>query len=199
MSDNNKRYFNKLAQDWDRIRSSLFSERLREKAYALAKIQEGKAAADIGAGTGFITEGLIRRGIKVIAIDQSEKMLTEMRRKFSGIEDIEYQKGEVESLSLSDATVDYVFANMCLHHVESPLRAIKEMVRILKPEGKLIITDLDRHNFEFLRVEQHNRWMGFKQDEIGQWFSEAGLHNVRVESVGEDVVPRQVVELNMLK
>lgn len=199
MSDNNKRYFNKLAQDWDRIRSSLFSERLREKAYVLAKIQEGKTAADIGVGTGFITEGLIRRGIKVIAIDQSEKMLTEMRRKFSGIEDIEYQKGEVESLSLSDATVDYVFANMCLHHVESPLRAIKEMVRILKPEGKLIITDLDRHNFEFLRVEQHNRWMGFKQDEIGQWFSEAGLHNVRVESVGEDVVPRQVVELNMLK
>ena len=44
--------------------------------------QKGKIAADIGAGTGFITEGLIRKGLKVIAVDQSEMILAEMKKKF---------------------------------------------------------------------------------------------------------------------
>jgi len=44
----------------------------------------------------------------------------------------------------------YVMANMFLHHVEKPGQAILEMTRILKPGGKLVIADLDRHDYEFL-------------------------------------------------
>ena len=60
------------------------------------------------------------------------------------------------------------------------------MVRILKPGGKLIITDLDEHTFAFLKEEQHDRWMGFKREEVRGWFTAAGLKNVAVESVGEN-------------
>lgn len=72
-----------------------------------------------------------------------------------------------ESLPIADEAVDYVFANMYLHHVESPPEAIKEMARILKPEGRLIIADLDVHAFQFLKDEHHDRWMGFKREDIG--------------------------------
>jgi len=48
---------------------------------------------------------------------------------------------------------------MYLHHVEDPPAAIKEMVRILKPGGKIVITDADEHNYEFLRTEQQDRWL----------------------------------------
>jgi ubiquinone/menaquinone biosynthesis C-methylase UbiE len=75
---------------------------------------------------------------------------------------------------------------MFLHHVDDPLSSIKEMTRILKPGGKLVITDLDEHNFEFLRTEQHDRWLGFQRDDIRKWFSEAGLKNVIVDCVGEN-------------
>jgi ubiquinone/menaquinone biosynthesis C-methylase UbiE len=186
MSDNSKKYFDRVAHEWDRMRSCFFSEAVREKAFSVVGLQKGRVAADVGAGTGFITEGLVQRGLKVIAIDQSEQMLGEMKQKFQGLESIEYRKGEVEALPVSDEVVDYVFANMCLHHVESPPRAIKEMVRILKPSGKLIITDLDEHDFEFLRIEQHDRWTGFKRENIERWLIEAGLHNVRVDCVGEN-------------
>lgn len=180
-----KGYFDEIAPQWDSMRTSFFSEAVREKAYAVADVQAGKTAVDVGAGSGFITEGLIRQGLRVIAVDQSERMLTEMSRKFAGVEGIDYRVGEAERLPLPDETVEYAFANMCLHHVEVPPDAIREMVRTLKPDGKLVITDLDAHTSEFLKEEHHDRWMGFKREEVRQWMTAAGLTNVVVDCVGE--------------
>ncbi len=65
--------------------------------------------------------------------------------------------------------VDYVFANMCLHK--------KGMGRILKPRGKLVIKDLDEH---------HDRWMGFKREDIRKWFKEMGIKEIGVGCAGEN-------------
>ena len=75
-----KDYFDRVAQDWDEMRENFFSDEVRMKALSIAAIQKGKIAADIGAGTGFISEGLIREGLQVIAVDQSETILKEMKR-----------------------------------------------------------------------------------------------------------------------
>ncbi len=182
---NSNKYFNEIAHQWDNMQQNFFSEEVRDKAFSVAGVKKGKIAADIGAGSGFISEGLIHKGLKVIAVDQSEEMLAEMREKFSSAEGVEYRLGEAEKLPIPDETIDYAFANMYIHHVESPQKAIKEMVRILKPGGKLVITDMDEHEFKFLKEEHHDRWMGFKRDNIRGWFEEAGLNNVIVDCVGE--------------
>ena len=178
-----KDYFDRVAQDWDKMRENFFSDEIRMKALSTAAVQKGKIAADIGAGTGFISEGLIREGLQVIAVDQSEAILKEMKRKFADIETIDYRIGQAQTLPIPDATVDYAFANMYLHHVESPPEATDEMVRILKPGGKLVITDLDEHEFDFLREEHHDRWMGFKRSDIVDWFQGAGLTEICVDSI----------------
>jgi len=182
----NREYFDEVAPQWDKLRETFYSEALREKAISAADVRFGRVAADIGAGTGFITEGLIKKGLKVIAVDHSEAMLKEMKKRFNSVRSIEYRVGESEKLPIEDESVDYVFTNMFLHHVENPLFAIKEMVRILRKSGGLIITDLDRHDFKFLTVEQHDRWMGFKREDIRQWFIEAGLKNVKVDCASEN-------------
>jgi ubiquinone/menaquinone biosynthesis C-methylase UbiE len=82
-----------------------------------------------------MTEGLVKRGLRVIAIDQSEMMLQQLRRKLGDTVAVDCRLGS-ESLPVQSNAVDYVFANMYLHHVESPFNAIKEMVRMLKPEEK---------------------------------------------------------------
>jgi ubiquinone/menaquinone biosynthesis C-methylase UbiE len=181
-----KEYFDEVAKRWDEMRGAFFSDAVREKAIAVAGVQPGEMAADIGAGSGFITEGLVQRGLTVIAVDQSEVMLDEMRRKFSDLDAIEYRMGLAESLPIAGDAVDYVFANMYLHHVESPADTIMEMARILRPGGRLVITDLDEHAFEFLRTEQYDRWLGFKRDDVERWLTEAGLHSVATDCIGED-------------
>ncbi len=178
-------YFDQVADQWDSLQASFYSEKVRDRALATAAVRAGGIAADIGCGSGFITEGLIHAGLHVVAVDQSEAMLAEMKRKFADIVDIDYRRGEAEQLPISDDSVDYAFANMYLHHVESPLMAIKEMARILKPGGALVITDLDDHTFEFLRDEHYDRWLGFDRQQVRQWFMEAGLRRVAVDCVGE--------------
>src|SRR3982750_2608096 len=180
-----KEFFNEVASEWDEMRASFFSERVREKAFAVASVQPGRTAADIGAGTGFITEGLAQRGLSVVAVDQSEEMLATMKKKFAAFDSIDYRAGEAGNLPLPAGAVDYVFANMYLHHVESPPEAIAEMARILKPSGRLTVTDADAHDYEFLREEHHDRWLGFKREEIREWFERAGLRNVSVGGLDE--------------
>ena len=181
-----KEYFDEVAQDWDEMREGFFSDAVREKALSIADVQPGTVAADIGAGSGYVTEALIERGLRVIAVDQSEAMLGEMRRRLPDPANVDYRVGQAESLCIFDETVDYVFANMYLHHVESPSVAIAEMARILKLGGRLVITDLDEHTFEFLRKEQHDRWLGFKRHDVERWLQEAGLSEVAIDCVGED-------------
>lgn len=180
-----KEYFNQVAEKWDEMREDLFSTQIRNIAFSHVNFSAGQLAADIGAGTGFITEGLLEKGLEVIAVDQSDFMLKIIKKKFPHLNRIHCRAGVAEKLPIPNNFVNYCFANMCLHHVDSPLQAIKEMARILKPEGKIIITDLDKHNHKFLQAEQHARWLGFHKGELEQWFLEAGLKNIDVKYSGE--------------
>lgn len=184
--EKSKNYFNEIANNWDAMRNSFFSEDVRKVSYELADIQKEKIAADIGAGTGFITEGLLKVGLQVIAIDQSENMLQTLQEKFSEYPTLSCLIGDSDSLPLEDNSVDYAFANMFLHHVTDPLIAIKEIFRILKDGGKLVITDLDIHTHHFLQTQQHDIWMGFERDQIKEWFLQAGFKEVSLSCVGSN-------------
>ncbi|MDX1632073.1 MAG: class I SAM-dependent methyltransferase, partial [Thermoanaerobaculia bacterium] len=180
-----KNYFDTVASDWDRIRQSLFSTDLRSKALSAVPLREGVVAADLGAGTGFLTRGLLDRGVRVIAVDQSEAMLSELRTKTGPAERLETRVGEAEKLPLEDRSVDLVFANMFLHHVENPGVAIREMARILAPGGRVVLTDLDAHEHEFLRTEQHDRWLGFHRDDVEGWLRDAGFQETEIRDAEE--------------
>lgn len=179
-------YFNQVAGQWDDLRQTFFSDSVREAALAAAGVQPGELAADIGAGSGFITEALIAAGLSVIAVDPSARMLEVMRGKFSDSAAVDYRVGTAEQIPLEAHSVRRAFANMCLHHVDDPAAAIRDMARIIQPGGKLVITDLDSHNFAFLRDEHQDRWMGFDRSDIARWFTEAGLIDVSVSSIGSD-------------
>ena len=183
---NSQKYFDEVAGQWEDMRQNFFPDSLRDTALTAAGTQADQVAADIGAGTGFITSALVEAGVRVIAVDQSAEMLAEMKRRFSAMESIEYRVGEAENLPLADGEADHTFANMYLHHVENPAISIKEMARILKSGGKLVITDVDEHEHQFLLQEHHDRWPGFKREEVARWFTEAGLTDVSVNGTNDN-------------
>ncbi|QSR85398.1 class I SAM-dependent methyltransferase [Methylacidimicrobium sp. B4] len=179
------RYFEEVAAEWDTLRKGFFRDAVREKALDLAKVQAGERAADIGAGTGFLTEALLKRGLEVVAVDRSPAMLAELTRKFGGRSGFRCMPGETDALPLEASAVDCCFANMVLHHVESPEAMIRELFRILKPGGRAVLTDFERHGFDFFLSEYYDRWPGFPPPEVASLFREAGFATVEAGPLGE--------------
>ena len=170
-------YFDTVADKWDDMRRTFFGEGVRDAAMRAAGIAPGSLVADVGTGTGFLAEAALDAGARVIGIDASEGMLSQARARFAGRE-FDARRGDVDALPVDDAQADAVLANMVLHHAPDPARAIREMARILKPGGTLVITDADTHTHEWLRTEQHDRWLGFDRGHVAGWFEQAGLENV---------------------
>src|SRR5437660_53060 len=110
------------------------------------------------------------------------KQSGESRVKLGG-RNVEFKIGNVEQIPLPDASVDAVIGNMILHHCLNPDVAVKDMARVLVPGGRLALSDLQQHNFEFLRKEHADRWLGFEISRVRTIMDQAGFDDVKVEGL----------------
>jgi len=176
-------YFNEVAQNWNVIRSEYFDERLKYKVLSKVNIKD-KVVADLGCGTGFLSLALALDASIVFSIDQSVNMLIETKKlmetkKFNNVYPI---KSSIDNLVLFDESVDIIFINMALHHVKDAKRAIEEMFRIIKKDGTLIISDVEEHNGEWAKEEMFDEWLGFSNDQVKEWLTDAGFNTVSIEN-----------------
>lgn len=178
-------YFEEIAGDWETLRSGYFTEAVRAAAIAKAYLHPKMEIADVGAGTGFMAFGLAPLVKKVHLLDASAAMLAVARKNLARYANLEFHEADGLSLPLEDASLDAVFANMYLHHAPDPLAAIREMLRVLRPGGRLVLTDMDQHPHEWMQAEMADIWRGFEREQVRAWFEEAGLVNVLVDDTGE--------------
>ncbi len=186
MTKSASQYFEKVAGAWDDIRAGYFTGAVRQAAINKAYLRPEMVVADVGAGTGFMSAGLAPLVSKVFVLDGSAAMLKVARKNLLEWQDkLEYHLAESLSLPLPDVSVDAVFANMYLHHCTQPAKAIEEMVRILKPGGRLVITDMDSHPYAWLKEEMADEWMGFERAQMRAWFAGANLVNIVTDCTGQ--------------
>jgi ArsR family transcriptional regulator len=176
--DHMRRYFDELAGKFGR--QYVPGRSWKGVAEALLKLMPPLVIADLGAGEGTISQLMAQRARKVIAIDNSEKMVefgSELARKH-GIGNLEYRLGDIEDVPIRSGTVDLAFLSQALHHAPHPEKAIAEAWRILKPGGRIEILDLNRHQFEEAREMYADLWLGFTELEVEKWLKGAGFRNV---------------------
>jgi ArsR family transcriptional regulator len=141
--------------------------------------------ADLGAGEGTFSQMLARRAKKVIAVDNSEKMVeygAELARKH-GVKNLEYRQGDLEAVPLRNGSIDVAFFSQALHHAQHPERAVAEAWRILKPGGRIVVLDLLRHNYEEARELYADLWLGFTEVEASRYLRQAGFKNIETSVV----------------
>lgn len=185
MTPASEEYFRQTAEDWDVIRSGYFTEAVRQAAIGKADLRPEMTVADVGAGTGYMAAGLAPLVEKVYALDGSAEMLEVARKNLAQYDNVIYERAEGAALPLENASVEAVFANMYLHHVPDPQAAIREMARILRPGGRLVITDMDQHRYEWFKDEMADVWLGFEREQVRAWFEAAGLVDAFVDCSGE--------------
>jgi len=176
--DKMRRYFDELAGRFGR--EYVPGRSWKGIAEALLKLMPPMVIADLGAGEGTIAQLMAQRAKKVIAIDNSEKMVefgSELARKH-GIENLEYRLGDIEEVPIRSGTVDLAFLSQALHHAPHPERAIAEAWRILKPGGRIAILDLNRHHFEEAREMYADLWLGFTELELERYLKAAGFEKL---------------------
>ena len=125
-------------------------------------------------------KGLASHVAKVYGFDESPEMLAAAGRNLAAFDNVELRETERDRLPLPDGCLDAVFGNMYLHHAPDPAAAITEMVRVLRPGGRLVLTDLDTHDEAWMREEMADRWLGFDRSHVREWYAAAGLSAVDV-------------------
>ncbi|WP_043264233.1 class I SAM-dependent methyltransferase [Streptomyces sp. CT34] len=96
-------------------------------------------ALDAACGTGRQTAALTARGYRTIGVDQSPEMLAHARRKAPGAE---FREGRLEKLPLADNSVDLAVCSLALTHLPDLCAGIGELARVVRPGGRVIVSDL---------------------------------------------------------
>ena len=176
--DKMRRYFDELAGKFGR--HYVPGRSWKGLAEALLKLLPRMVIADLGAGEGTFSQLMAQRARKVIAIDNSEKMVEfgSALAKKHGIRNLEYRLGDLEDVPIKNMSVDLAFFSQALHHAQHPERAIAEAWRILRPGGRIAILDLNRHRFEQAREMYADLWLGFTEGEIERYLKGAKFRHI---------------------
>ena len=131
--------YDPVAETFDRL-SRRFSAPLARRMVSLAGLHPGDRVLDVGTGTGIVALEAVARvlpGGSVLGIDLSEGMLETARSR--AVAGVEFRRMDAEALELEDGSFDVVLSLFALLHFPDPLRALREMHRVLRPGGRLVL------------------------------------------------------------
>jgi ArsR family transcriptional regulator len=179
-------YFQANAKEWNSIRRYHLPESdIEAHIVALAGDEPVALFVDLGTGTGRMLEIFADKYKAGVGYDLSHEMLAIARTHLenAGVAHAQVRHGDLFSLPLESETADIVCLHQVLHFLAAPEAAVREAARLLKPGGRLIISDFAPHDLEVLREEHAHRRLGFSDDEVGAWCAASSLKLEKVETL----------------
>jgi ArsR family transcriptional regulator len=177
-----REFFASGADDWDRLRDELFGRRF----YLLALpglLDPGWVVGDLGCGTGRVSQALAPWVDRVVAVDESEAMLDAARARLEPEANVELRLGRLESLPIADGELDAATLVLVLHHVGDPAGALREVARVLRPGGRLLLVDMQPHERLQYREEMGHVWLGFAASRVVDLLAATGFEQPVVRDI----------------
>lgn len=178
-------FFSNAADSWDHLRAEMIGRRADLLAL-LELIDESWIVGDFGCGTGQIAAALAPCVRQVIAIDESGPMLSAARERLKAVPNVDIRQGTVENLPLEDETLDAAILFLVAHFITDPASVMREIRRVLKPGGRLLIVDLMSHERAEYVVQLGHVWQGFDGEQVKEWLSAAGFSACRYRALPDD-------------
>jgi len=159
---------------------------------ALAKLDPGETVLDLGSGGGIDVLLSARRvgpSGKAYGLDMTDEMLAlanENKRK-AGAENVEFLKGEIENIPLPDNSVDVIISNCVINLSADKDRVLREAFRVLKPGGRLAVSDVVTRGEMAPEVRQSVlAWVGciagaLEENDYRGKLSAAGFEQIEIE------------------
>ena len=171
--------FNNIASCYDRLNRVLsvgIDVGWRKKAIRQLKADNPKQILDVATGTADMAIMACRllRPTSVVGIDISEQMLEFGRKKVEKegfTEIIQLQAGDSETINFIDNSFDAVMVAFGVRNFENLENGLREMFRVLKPGGKLVVLEFSRPRTRIFRG-LYNLYMGIVAPEVARWFSQ---------------------------
>lgn len=175
-------FFSSAAGQWDRLRDELFGAHVHLQA-ACGLLDPDWVVGDLGCGTGAMTAALAPFVSRVIAVDNSAAMLAAAKRRLAGCQAVDFRRGDLEGLPIGDAELDAAVLTLVLPYLPEPSRALLDVARVLKPGGRVLITDLLPHDREGYRQQLGHQWLGFSDAQMTSWLTTAGFTDIRLHAL----------------
>ena len=184
--ERSERFFDRVGRYWDQLREESFGISFHIEAL-LNLLPRGWTVADIGAGTGYLLPVLARRFKHLIAVEPVDRMLEVARHRIEplGLDNVDLRKGDLAQLPIEDVAVDLAVAMLVLHHVPSPLDALAELHRIVRPGGRVLVVEQDAHDNEEYHERMQDHWWGFAREEFVGWLRSAGFEEIETNELAQ--------------
>src|SRR3954471_12143110 len=159
---------------------------------ALAQLSAGEVVLDLGSGGGIdvlLSARRVAPGGKAYGLDMTDEMLAlanENKRK-SGIENVEFLKGEIENIPLPDNSVDVIISNCVINLSADKNKVLREAFRVLKPGGRFAVSDVVTRGEIHPEIRQSVlAWVGcvagaLEENEYRTKLSQAGFEQIDIE------------------
>ena len=171
-------FFASAAGQWDRLREDLFGRASYLHALPGCSIPSGSSATS-AAAPARCAATLAPFVKQVIAVDRSSDMLQAARRRVRDLPNVDVRRGELEALPIQDGALDAATLLLVLHHLPDPAEALAEAARVLRPGGRLLISDMLPHDRETYRQQMGHVWLGFGEDALQKLLGSAGFDQVQ--------------------
>lgn len=182
-------FFGRIGGEWDNLRQELFGEHFTADAL-LELIPSDWTVVDLGCGTGNAAAMLAPIVKKVIAVDREPAMLEAARTRLRDRSNVEFVAGDIDRIPLDDAGVDAVVVFLVAHHLEDPGAGVREIARILRRGGVLLMIDMVAHDRESYRHTMGHRHLGFDEATVRAWAKAAKLTPPRYRRLRPDTTTK---------
>lgn len=179
-------FYSYLSIFYDKLVNPLFwTKKMRDDSLLIAQLDQANISViDVGSGTGFTTEGIVRHVSpqQVTCVDQSPHQMSKAKVK-PALQGCIFQLGDAENIPFPNDTFDRYVSAGSIEYWPNPQKGITEAYRVVKEGGvATMIGPLDPPNA--LVSFAANTWMLFPTDqEYRDWFKNAGFENITVKYV----------------